>query len=196
MTKLASSVYSNDMDKQKLILGEDESPVDERPWRGQEPSLITGRSVIVWQELRTFLQRGNVLDLAIGVIIGGAFGKIVTSLVNDIIMPPIGLLLGKVNFTNLYINLSSTHYASLAQAQNAGAPTINYGVFLNTIINFCIVALVVFFEIVKTNELLKKRMVKPQVVEVTTKPCPYCLSTIALMATRCPNCTSVLEEAQ
>lgn len=148
----------------------------------------------MWKDLRAFLQRGNVVDLAIGVIIGGAFGKIVTSLVNDIIMPPIGLILGKVNFSNLYINLSSTHYTSLEAAQQAGAPTINYGVFLTTIINFCIVALVVFFVIVKTNQFLKKRLEKPQAVAVITKSCPYCLSTIPQKASRCPNCTSVLDE--
>lgn len=147
----------------------------------------------VWKELRTFLQRGNVIDLAIGVIIGGAFGQIVTSLVNDIIMPPIGLILGKVNFSNLFINLGPKHYTSLAAAQAAGAPTLNYGQFLNTIINFIIVALAVFFVMVKTNDLIKKRFEKPQPTVVTTKSCPYCISSIPIQATRCPNCTSMLE---
>lgn len=146
------------------------------------------------KELRAFLMRGSVVDLAIGVIIGTAFGKIVTSLVNDIIMPPIGLLFGKVNFTNLFINLGHVHYATLAQAQAAGAPTINYGVFLNTVISFLIVALVVFFAVVKTNQLWKKYTEKPSVpAEPTTKPCPFCYSSIALQATRCPSCTSVLD---
>ncbi|WDL98311.1 large conductance mechanosensitive channel protein MscL [Alicyclobacillus sp. ALC3] len=147
----------------------------------------------MWKEFRTFLMRGNVIDLAIGIIIGGAFGKIVTALVNDIIMPPIGLLLGRVNFTDLYINLSSKHYASLAQAQAAGAPTINYGVFINTVLNFLIVALVIFLTIVKTNQWFASRRKKPEPASPTTKPCPYCCSDIPLAATRCPQCTSVLD---
>ncbi len=147
----------------------------------------------MWKEFRTFLMRGNVVDLAIGIIIGGAFGKIVTSLVNDIIMPPIGLLLGRVNFTDLFINLSSKHYASLAQAQAAGAPTINYGVFINTVLNFLIVSLVVFLTIVKTNQWFESRRKKSQPAGPTTKPCPYCCSDIPLAATRCPQCTSVLD---
>lgn len=99
------------------------------------------------KEFRTFVMRGNVLDLAVAVIIGGAFGKITTSLVNDIVMPPIGLVLGKVNFTNLFINLSATDYATLAEAKTAGAPTINYGLFINTILDFLIISLVVFLAV-------------------------------------------------
>lgn len=142
------------------------------------------------KDFKEFVMRGNVLDLAVAVIIGAAFGKIVTSFVNDIIMPPIGLLLGNVDFSSLYLNLSGTPYASLADAQAAGAPTMNYGVFINTVVDFLIVALVIFF-IVK----LAKRAQKPKAQEVqapSTKECPHCLSTIALKATRCPNCTSQL----
>lgn len=143
----------------------------------------------MFKEFRTFIVRGNVLDLAIAVIMGAAFGQIVTSLVNDIIMPPIGLVLGKVNFTNLYINLSSKHYASLAQAKAAGAPTINYGSFINTILNFLIIAFVIFIVIRQVNRLKKPA----PVVAPTTKSCAFCISEIPLEATRCPHCTSVLE---
>jgi len=144
----------------------------------------------MWKEFKAFAMRGNVLDLAVGIIIGGAFGRIVSSLVNDIIMPPIGLLLGEVNFNSLFINLSSKKYATLAQAQAAGAPTINYGIFINNIIDFLIVALVMFFMIRGVNRLTKKPE-KP--VEPTTKECPHCFSTINIKATRCPNCTSKLD---
>lgn len=143
----------------------------------------------MFKEFRTFIVRGNVLDLAIAVIMGAAFGQIVTSLVNDIIMPPIGLVLGKVNFTNLYINLSNKHYASLAQAKAAGAPTINYGSFINTILNFLIIAFVIFIVIRQVNRLKKPA----PVVAPTTKSCAFCISEIPLEATRCPHCTSVLE---
>ncbi len=131
-----------------------------------------------------------MLDLAIGVIIGGAFGKIVTSLVNDIIMPPIGLLLGNVNFSDLYWNLSGGNYASLEEAQAAGAATINYGLFINTLIDFLLVALVVFLIVKFFNELRRKEE-KPA-ADPTTKTCPYCVSEIKIEATRCPNCTSQL----
>jgi large conductance mechanosensitive channel len=143
------------------------------------------------KEFKEFAMKGNVVDLAIGVIIGGAFGKIVTSLVNDVIMPPIGLLLGNVDFSNLFINLSGGEYASLAQAQEAGAVTINYGMFLNTIIDFLIVAFVIFLLIRQMNKLQKPKEEKP--AEPTTKECPYCLSTIPIKATRCPACTSEIK---
>ena len=134
--------------------------------------------------------RGNVLDLAIAVIIGGAFGSIVTSLVNDIIMPPIGLILGKVNFANLFINLSGTSYPSLADAKAAGAATINYGLFINTVVNFLIVAFVIFLIVKAANQMHKpKKEVAPA---PTTKECPYCFSEINLKAIRCPECTSEL----
>lgn len=146
----------------------------------------------MWQEFKKFIARGNVMDLAIGVIIGGAFSAIVTSLVNDIIMPPIGLLLGKVDFGNLFIDLSGTGYESLAAAQEAGAATINYGLFINAVINFLIVALVIFLVVRQLNKMAKPAPPTPS--EPTTRKCPYCLSEIPLRATRCPACTSQLED--
>ena len=140
------------------------------------------------QEFKTFAMRGNVLDLAIGVIIGGAFGKIVTSLVNDVIMPPIGLALGNVDFANLFISLGGGKYTTLADAQAVGAVTLNYGAFLNTIVDFLIVAFVIFLLVRQVNKLQKPAAPAPTV----TKDCPYCLSTIPLKAVRCPNCTSQL----
>jgi len=140
------------------------------------------------KEFKDFVMRGNVVDLAVAVILAGAFGKIVTSFVNDILMPPVGLLLGGVNFTDLYISLNGQTYPSLAVAQAAGAPTINYGIFLTTIIDFLIVAFVIFL-IVRTLNRLKQA---PAPAETTTKECPHCFTTIPLKATRCPNCTSEL----
>lgn len=145
----------------------------------------------MWQEFKKFVMRGNVLDLAIGIIIGGAFGKIVTSFVNDILMPPIGALLGKADFSNLFINLSGQKYASLAAAQEAGAATINYGLFLNTVLDFIIVAFVIFLLIRQVNRMKKEKPEAP--AEPTTKPCPYCFTDIPIKATRCPHCTSQLE---
>ena len=140
------------------------------------------------KEFREFAVKGNVIDLAVGIIMGVAFGAIVTSLVNDIIMPPIGLLLGKINFSDLFINLSGTAYTSLKAAKDAGAATINYGVFLNAVINFIIVAFVVFLLVKQVNRMKKE----PAPAEPNTKECKYCLSTIPLKATRCPHCTSQL----
>ncbi|MCC6187642.1 MAG: large-conductance mechanosensitive channel protein MscL [Anaerolineales bacterium] len=142
------------------------------------------------KEFRAFIMRGNVLDLAVAVVIGAAFGKIVTSLVNDVIMPPIGLLLGGVNFADLFVNLSGTPYASLAEAQAAGAATINYGLFLNTVIEFVIIAFVIFLIVRAIN-----RLSPPPKAPVTTKDCPFCHTAIPLAATRCPNCTSQLQGA-
>lgn len=142
------------------------------------------------KDFKDFAVKGNVIDLAVGVIIGGAFGKIVTSLVNDMIMPIIGLLIGKVDFTNLYISLDGTKYPSLAAAQAAGAATFNYGIFINTIIEFIIIAFSIFIvirQIAKFNR--KEEIVAPA---VTTKECPYCYTHIHIDATRCPNCTSEL----
>jgi large conductance mechanosensitive channel len=144
----------------------------------------------MWKDFKAFIMRGNVMDLAVGIIIGAAFGKIVSSLVNDIFMPVIGLAFGKINFANLFINLSGTKYDSLAAAQAAGAPTINYGLFLINIIDLLIIALVVFLLIRALSKLTKKPE-KP--AEPTTKECPHCLSTINIKATRCPNCTSELK---
>ncbi len=143
----------------------------------------------ILKEFKDFAMRGNVMDLAIGIIIGAAFGKIVTSLVSDIIMPPIGLLLGKINFADLYWNISGTPYSSLSEAQAAGAATINYGSFINNIIDFIIVAFAIFLVIRGINRLARKPE-KP--AEPTSKDCPFCFTAIPLKATRCPHCTSQL----
>lgn len=145
------------------------------------------------KEFKEFAMRGNVIDLAIAVILGGAFGKIVTSLVNDIIMPPIGLLLSGINFSDLFVSLNGQSYASLADAQNAGAPTINYGVFINSVIDFIIVAFIIFLVMRQINRW--QRQPEPEPAEPTTKDCPYCFTTISIKARRCPNCTSELSEA-
>jgi len=142
----------------------------------------------IMQEFKEFIMRGNVMDLAIGIIIGAAFTSIVNSLVKDILMPPIGLLLGGVDFSNLFIALDGGDYASLAAAQEAAAPTLNYGLFINNIINFLIVAFVIFLIVRWVNRLKSKQPAKSE--EPTTKDCPYCLSTIPLKASRCPYCTS------
>jgi len=138
-------------------------------------------------EFKKFIMRGNVLDLAIGVIIGAAFGKIVTSMVNDILMPVAGLALGKVDFSNLFIPLNGQHYDTLADAKKAAAPTLNYGVFANTVIEFLIISFVIFLVIKQVN-----RFMKPAPVAVTTKNCPECCTAIPLDARRCPACTSAL----
>ena len=158
------------------------------------------------KELKEFILRGNVIDMAVGIIIGAAFGKIVDSLVKDIIMPPIGLILGKVNFSDLYFQIypRNIHYDSLSAAQNAGAVTINYGLFLNTIISFIIVACAVFF-VIKSISVMKKSVCKQAEVhegvnervnegvnEPETKTCRFCYTVIPVKAVRCPNCTSDL----
>jgi len=142
------------------------------------------------KEFRDFVIRGNVLDLAVAVIVGGAFGKIITSFVNDVLMPPIGLLLGGVDFTNLFIPLDGKTYESLEAAKTAGAATVNYGLFLNTVIDFLIVAFVIFLVVRVANRMKKPAPAAP--AEPTTKECSYCFSTIPIKATRCPNCTSQL----
>lgn len=147
----------------------------------------------MFKEFKEFAMRGNVVDMAVGIIIGAAFGKIVSSIVADVIMPPIGLLLGKVDFGSLFINLSGQHYASLAEAKAAGAATINYGVFINAIIDFVIVAFVLFLIIKQMNRM--KRAPAPEPAVPTTKECPHCYSVISLKATRCPHCTSELKTA-
>lgn len=140
------------------------------------------------KEFREFIMRGNVVDLAVGVIIGGAFGKIISSLVSDVIMPPIGLLLRGVDFSNLFLSLNGIGYATLADAQAAGAPTLNYGTFLNNLLDFLVVALVIFLMIRAINRLHKPAPAPA----ATTKDCPYCFTAIPIKATRCPNCTSQL----
>ncbi len=142
----------------------------------------------MFKEFREFIARGSVLDLAIGVIIGAAFGKIVTSLVDDIIMPPIGLLLGRVDFTNLFIDLSGQAYPSLEAAKAAGAPTINYGLFINTLIQFVIIAFVLFLIIRQANRLKRTE----EAPAPAPRNCPYCQEAIPLKATRCGHCTSEL----
>jgi len=141
----------------------------------------------MWKDFRAFVMRGNVVDLAIGVIIGAAFGRIVTSLVNDVIMPPIGLLLGQVDFSSIFLPLSSHHYDTIAAAKAAGAPTINIGLFVNAVIDFLLVAFVVFLVMRYVNKMLPKPP-----APATTKDCPYCVSAIPVAATRCPHCTSEL----
>jgi large conductance mechanosensitive channel len=140
------------------------------------------------KEFKEFIMRGSMFDLAVGIILGTAFGKIITSLVNDIIMPPIGLLLGNVNFSDLFINISGKSYASLADAQAAGAATINYGVFLNTIIDFVIVGFVIFLMVRQVNKMKKPA----PVAAPATKECPFCTTAIPAKAKRCPACTSQL----
>jgi large conductance mechanosensitive channel len=145
----------------------------------------------MWKEFKEFIMRGNVMDMAVGIIIGAAFGKIVSSFVNDVLMPPLGLLLGKVDFTNLFISLSSQSFATLEEAKKAGAVTIRYGIFINTIIDFVIVALAIFLMIRQVNRFKRQ----PAPAAPTTKECPYCLSVIPLKAARCPHCTSELKTA-
>ena len=144
----------------------------------------------MFKEFKEFTMRGNVLDMAIGIIIGVAFGKIITSLVNDVIMPPIGLLLGKIDFNSLFINISGKHFATLTEAKAAGAATINYGMFINTVLDFIIVAFVIFLMIRQVNRFKAKPAPAP--IAPTTKECPFCYSSIPIKATRCPNCTSQL----
>jgi large conductance mechanosensitive channel len=142
------------------------------------------------EEFKRFAMRGNVIDMAVGVIIGAAFGKIVTSFTSDVLMPPIGLLLGKVDFSNLFINLSGPSYTTLADAKKAGAPTVNIGVFLNTILDFVIIAFVLFLMIRQLNRFLAPAPPPPG--EPTQKDCPYCLSQVPIKATKCAHCTSQL----
>ena len=138
------------------------------------------------KEFKAFAMRGNVIDMAVGVIIGSAFGRIITSLVSDILMPPIGLLVGKVDFAGLFLGLSGRSYATLAEARAAGAATINYGVFLNTLIDFLVVAFAIFLLVRQIN-----RWNKPAPAP-SAKECPYCASAIPIKASRCPHCTSQL----
>jgi large conductance mechanosensitive channel len=151
----------------------------------------------MWEDFKAFVLRGNVVDMAVGIVIGAAFGTIVKSLVDDIIMPPIGLLLGNVDFANLFVVLKAGSpagpYTALSAAQEAGAVTLNYGLFINTIVSFLILAVAIFLVIRGLTRLQREE--EPAPAEPTTKECPYCLSTIALQATRCPECTSQLGKA-
>ena len=143
------------------------------------------------KEFKEFAMRGNMLDMAVGIVMGAAFGGIVTSFVNDMLMPPIGLLLGRVDFSNLFINLKG-HYTSVAAAKAAGAPTLNVGIFMNTVINFLIVAFAIFLLVRQVNKLFPKPAPAPA---PAVKSCTYCFSSIPQQATRCPNCTSDLKGA-
>lgn len=151
----------------------------------------------MFKEFKEFAMKGNVVDMAVGIIIGGAFGTIIKSLVDDVIMPPIGLLMGNVDFSNLFITLQegtmAGPYATVAAAKEAGAVTMNYGIFSNSVISFLIVAFAVFMLIRSINKLKREEEAPP--AEPTTKECTYCLSKIAIKATRCPNCTSEVAAA-
>jgi len=142
------------------------------------------------KEFRDFIARGNVIDLAVGVIIGGAFAKIVSSLVSDVLMPPLGLVLGKIDFSDLFINLGAKPVSTLAEAKAAGVPTVNYGLFIDNVIQFFILAFIVFFLVRGVNRLYRKPASAP-----STRPCPYCAESIPLVARRCGHCTSELGAA-
>jgi large conductance mechanosensitive channel len=143
----------------------------------------------MWKEFRTFLLRGNVIELAIAVVLGAAFGRIVTSLVEDMLMPPIGMAMGGVDFKSLFIDLSRGGYASLAEAQAAGAPTLRYGIFINTIVNFVIIAFTIFLLVRSINRMFPATAAPAAPV---TRDCPLCLSPVPLAAVRCAHCTSEL----
>lgn len=143
------------------------------------------------KDFKAFIMRGNVLDLAVAVVIGGAFGSIVNSLVKDLLMPPLGLILGRVNFGDLFISLNGQTYESLKAAQDAGAPTFNYGLFIQAIINFLIIAFAIFLIVRLVN-----RLQPPQPAAPTTRECPCCFSNIPLKATRCPHCTSEIKPVE
>jgi large conductance mechanosensitive channel len=147
----------------------------------------------VWKEFKAFALKGNVVDLAVGVIIGGAFGKIVSSLVSDIIMPLLGALIGNNSLNNLFITLGKGKYATIEAAKEAGVATLNYGLFLNNILDFLIIAFSIFMVIKQLSRFTKKKE-EPVVVQVTTKTCGYCFSEIHKDARRCPHCTSELEK--
>ena len=144
----------------------------------------------MFKEFKEFTLKGNVIDLAVGIIIGAAFGKVVQSLVTDVIMPPIGMLAGKMDFSSLFINLSGKSFETLAEAKKAGAATLNYGLFINNIVDFSIMAFVVFIMVKQINRLKKA---EPAAPVPDTKDCPFCLSKVPEKATRCPQCTSVFE---
>jgi len=145
----------------------------------------------MFKEFKEFAMRGNVVDLAIALVIGAAFGKIVTSFVSDILMPPLGLLFGKMDYSNLYFNLSGGHYESLKAAKDAGAATINYGVFLGTMIDFVIIAFAIFLIVRQINRMKRK----PEAEAPSTIDCPFCASSIPIKAVKCPHCTSDLKAA-
>jgi large conductance mechanosensitive channel len=159
-------------------------------WPVQAGNHVSDKEGAMLKEFKEFAVKGNVMDMAVGIIIGSAFGKIITSFVGDVLMPPIGLLLGKVDVSSLFINLSGTPYESIAAAKAAGAATMNYGLFLNTVIDFLIVAFAIFMVVKQLNRL--KRAEAPAAAPAT-KDCPFCASGIPVKATRCPMCTSALK---
>jgi large conductance mechanosensitive channel len=144
------------------------------------------------KEFKEFAMKGNVLDMAVGIIIGAAFGKIITSFVSDVLMPPLGLLLGSMDFSELFINLSGQSYPTMAAAKEAGAATLNYGIFINTVIDFIIVAFAIFLLVRQVNRLKRQ----PAPAAPNTKTCPFCASAIPIPASRCPHCTSELATAK
>lgn len=149
----------------------------------------------MWQEFKKFVARGNSFDLAVGIVIGAAFGTVVNSLVKDVLMPPIGMLTSGTDFGELYLNLSGGEYASLAEATRAGAATINYGLFINNLIAFTVVALVLFLLVRGYNRLRERHTAEPAPSDPSTRECPRCRMTISVHATRCPHCTSEVETA-
>ena len=144
------------------------------------------------KEFKEFAMKGNVLDMAVGIIIGAAFGKIITSFVSDVLMPPLGLLLGSMDFSELFVNLSGQSYPTMAAAKEAGAATLNYGIFINTVIDFIIVAFAIFLLVRQVNRLKRQ----PAPAAPNTKTCPFCASAIPIPASRCPHCTSELATAK
>jgi large conductance mechanosensitive channel len=148
----------------------------------------------MFKEFKEFAMKGNVFDMAVGIIIGAAFGKIVTSFVSDVLMPPLGLLLGKMDFGSMFIDLSGQHIQTLKAAKEAGAATLNYGIFINTIIDFMLVAFAVFLLVKQINRLKRQPEAAPAAAP-TTKDCPFCVTAIPTQASRCPHCTSQLEAA-
>ena len=155
---------------------------------------MKGDYEIMLKEFKEFALKGNMIDLAVGVIIGGAFNSLVTSLVNNILMPVLSIVTGKIDFTNLFISLDGKSYTTLEMAQKAGAPTVNYGLFITGLINFFIMAFVIFMIVKMMNKLRRPKEEAP--VQPTTKVCPFCKSEISIEASRCPHCTSVLEETK
>ncbi len=147
----------------------------------------------MWNEFKKFIMRGNVIDMAVGIILGTAFGKIISSLVKDILMPPIGMLLGGVDFSNLFIDLSGKGYKTLAEAMEAGAPVIRYGVFINTVIEFLIIAFSIFLVVKGINKLEEMKKKEEEAAAPTTKECPYCHMQIPIEAVKCPYCTADLK---
>jgi large conductance mechanosensitive channel len=150
----------------------------------------------MWQEFKKFVNKGNIIDLAIGVIIGGAFGKIVASFVNDIIMPLLSLVTKNIKFENLFIALDGNEYATIEAAKTAGVVTINYGSFITAIIDFLVIAICIFIAVRQLNKIQKKFSKKPEPPPPNVKDCPFCKTSIHKEASRCPNCTSQLEEKE